>query len=177
MGLSNYRKVQEKGLLEQNLYLFVYNNSINSIDILGLETWRCSRKLGGSDQSAVSQYAKVRHDFIKVEDDYYSFGPRGSRFGSKGRVSKNTENDDGGKCHTMICDDEIFDEIITEVAESYEPNYAVDTNEGTPQGFYKGLFGYKNCKSWTTTVINKAKKRYFKYYKESKECPKCFNRR
>ena len=65
----------------------------------------------------------------------------------------------------MVCDDDKFDKYVL-AASNYAPKYSVIAYPGTNPY----MFGFRNCQSWASEVIERAKKEYLK--KES--CPKCF---
>jgi hypothetical protein len=153
-----------------NLFGYAENNPIASFDYFGLATYICSRKLGGPHKPATSKYRKFRHDYLKIGDEYYSFGPAYNTTKGPGKVTKNRENDRFFKCHTKVCDDERFDKIARRIANSYLPRYSLDACEHNLDTDCSA--GYRNCKGWARDVIAKAKKEYIEKYKD--ECDRCF---
>jgi hypothetical protein len=155
-----------------NLYLYVQDDPINSIDEYGLATFRCSRKLGSRYKPATNPKRRFRHDYLKIGDNYYSFGSVGDSVSGPGKVSVNTEDDRGGKCH-LYCDDEKFDDIAEEIAASYVPRYNLRACESPNRSDTPCVFGQRNCKSWSDDVLEKAKKKYIDQYGD---CAKCFSK-
>jgi len=160
-SIGRYLRADPIGLIG-GMILFHYSNAnpINWIDPFGLDTWRCSRKLGGPYRAATDSQIKLRHDFLKVVDDYYSFGPMINATKGPGEVLINTENDFGAKCHTKISDDERFDAIVREVAQNYEPRYNIRACESPNKIDRPCAMGERNCKSWVDDVIMKSKQKY-----------------
>jgi hypothetical protein len=149
------------------------NNPLSKFDVFGLSTWRCSHELGGPYEPHENPDAKIRHDYLKVQStilgvenqEYYSFGSIGNRsYKGPGMVYYNTENDIGIKCHTMICDDERFDEIVKSVAASYTPQYHIAACESPNKIDTPCIMGKRNCKSGVDDVLEKSKKIYFKKF-------------
>lgn len=170
-SIGRYLRADPIGLAEDiNLFFYTQNNPINAIDPFGLETWQCSRKLGGPYKPAANKNWRIRHDYIRVGDEYYSFGSVGDSIKGPGKVSLNTENDEGIKCHTKISDDENYDEIVREIAENYMPRYNIRACESQNRSDTPCVFGHRNCKSWVVDVIEKARKRYEDRFGKETQC-------
>ncbi|MGS0680681.1 hypothetical protein ACVBIL_05940 [Shewanella sp. 125m-7] len=100
----------------------------------------------------------LRHDYLIVDDEIFSFGPEGNMLLSQGKVADN-ESLDNGLCQ-VISESEVFDNAVRKAAgEIGEPMYNVYAYPLTTPH----LFGARNCQTWVDDVLDRASE----IYKES----------
>lgn len=153
-----------------NLYLYANANSINLTDPMGLWVNLCARKLGDPDGNVMDPSGNpVRHDFLVISGKVRSFQRCSNIFLNQGWVDRRSEGPGSErrmnyKCK-RICSDDKFDKYVLEAANN-APNYNITAYKWNPIYW----FGFRNCQSWASEVIEKAKEKYLK----NEDCPKCF---
>ncbi|MBU1138635.1 hypothetical protein KKD52_18830 [Myxococcota bacterium] len=160
-----------------NLYAYANQNPITWYDSNGLWVKRCARALGNVNNAPMKPNGNpLRHDYLNISGKTRSFQAGSNMIWSQGEVERGGDSTDtlwnglerehqiNPSCE-MVCDDDKFDKYVL-AASNYAPKYSVIAYPGTNPY----MFGFRNCQSWASEVIERAKKEYLK--KES--CPKCF---
>ena len=154
-----------------NTYAYVASDPIGLTDVYGLYVKSCSRVLGNTRGSGASQRNPFRHVYLNVSGTFVGLYPGSNELWGPGQVRKdpNFEVDDG-KC-TSVCDDYKFDDYVLSAAAKNQPTYCpIAAPWGGLLGAVAQGFGARNCQSWATEVLQKAKEEYLR----SEPCPKCF---
>ena len=110
-----------------NTFAYAWINPVRYTDEFGLFVKLCSRKLGSKNEPATSENNILRHDFLNVSGTFIGFQAGDNPIWGQGRVEigRNIESD-GGRCHTMICSDDKFDQYVFDAARSIpRPTYCV----------------------------------------------------
>ena len=137
-----------------NTYVFVENNPIISTDFWGLTTLRCARKLGNKNNPSMSPSGNpLRHDYLAVDGEVFSFQAGDNYIWSDGKVSKD-ENKSNDQC-IVVSDDPKFDDAVKQaVSEVGEPKYNFFAYPYTTPY----ILGARNCQSWVDDILDKARK-------------------
>ncbi len=116
----------------------------------------CARGLGDMNNPAMSPSGNpLRHDYLVVGNDVYSFQAGNNMFWSDGYIDNN-EKTDNELCET-INDDPKFDEAALQaISELGEPKYNVFAYPFTTPH----LLGARNCQTWADDVIDRATEIY-----------------
>lgn len=137
---------------DSNLYGYVRSNPVNYIDPFGLETLLCSRGLGGPNEPAATPNGSpLRHDYLVVDGDVYSFQAGDNMIWSQGYVDNN-EKSSNAFCETVSEDPAFDNAVLDAINEIGAPNYNVAAYPGTIQH----VFGARNCQTWADDVVDRA---------------------
>lgn len=135
-----------------NTYAYVANNPVVGVDPLGLETLRCARELGNSAGAPMSPAGNpLRHDFLISDGKVYSFQMGSNAIASQGRIDDGEKGNE--KCESISTDPEFDKAVAQAVKEIGAPRYNVAAYPGT-LGY---ATGFRNCQSWATNVLARAR--------------------
>ena len=155
-------------------YGYAGEDPVSFTDPLGLWVKLCSQWVGSPKNRSTDPGNPFRHDYLDVSGKFIGFysAPGSNPQWGKGVVAGQGEQD-GGRCST-ICDDPKFDVYVLQaVQEEGVPTYcAVASMSWGILGLGPQLAGARNCQSWASDVLRKAKKNYRAHEKET--CITCF---
>ena len=135
-----------------NTYAYVANNPVVGVDPFGLETLRCARELGNSAGAPMSPAGNpLRHDFLISDGKVYSFQMGSNAIASQGRIDDGEKGNE--KCESISTDPEFDKAVAQAVKEIGAPRYNVAAYPGT-LGY---ATGFRNCQSWATNVLARAR--------------------
>lgn len=150
-----------------NTYLYALASPIFKSDIFGLVVAICNRALGGPNEPPLPGNSTwpLRHEYIVVNGQAYSFQPSGSELLSPGQILNN-ENPNNGQCSVLCADPQFDSAVLNAIGTIGAPSYCLLAT-------YDSLahaVGMRNCQTWAQDVLNLAKQNYLK----NDKCPKCF---
>lgn len=93
----------------------------------------------------------IRHDYLVVDDDVYSFQSGDSMIWSQGFIDSD-EYTDNAKCETISEDSDFDKAMLQAIKETGAPKYNVWSYPGTTPC----LLGARNCQTWADDVIWRA---------------------
>lgn len=128
---------------------------INLSDLDGLTTKRCARGLGGKNEPAMSPSGNpLRHEYLVVGNDVYSFQAGSNMLLSQGYIDNN-ENTSNNKCE-IVSNDPAFDKAVVDAVNQVgAPIYNVGAYPGTTPW----VLGARNCQTWADDVVDMAKEK------------------
>jgi len=112
--------------------------------------------LGGPNEAPTPPSGNpLRHDYLVVDGEVYSFQKGDNLFWSQGHLEKD-EKTDNEDC-AIISRDPVYDEAALQaIDETGEPHYTVSAFVGQLAWFA----GARNCQTWADDVINRADEIY-----------------
>jgi RHS repeat-associated protein len=153
-------------------YGYAGEDPVSLTDPLGLWVKLCSRWVGSPKNSRTSQTNPFRHDYLDVSGQFIGFysAPGSNPAWGKGVVAGQGEQD-GGRC-SPLCNDNKFDAYVLQAAQEIgAPTYCATASASWGLGgLVQEAEGARNCQSWASDVIAKAKKNYLAHEK----CATCF---
>ena len=153
-----------------NTYTYVSDSPVGKSDLYGLLVLLCSRKLGNPSEPALpgDSYWPLRHEYLVVNGQSFSFQPTGDPLLSPGSVLHNEKAN--SQC-TTLCNDPNFDSaVLSAISTIGTPTYCLLAIHGSA---YADV-GLRNCQTWTEDVLNLAKQTYTERYGKGNKCQKCF---
>ena len=135
-----------------NTYAYVFNNPIIGVDPLGLETLLCSRELGSNAGAPMSPSGTpLRHDFLIADGTVYSFQAGKNMIARQGRIDNDEKQND--KCKSISTDPKFDEAVARAVEEIGAPKYNVVAYPGS----LAYATGFRNCQTWATNVLDRAR--------------------